>query len=101
MVIFAIYPMTESTWTEDQLRRFYEKWKKMSLESKQPQEVGKDAWEEALKSIGLLRPNRNRPGLQESRTRRQDNQRVTEAQRLAAPPAVRERYKSYNDNVGK
>ena len=88
-------------WNEDQLRQFYEKWKKMSEESKQPQmEEGKNAWEEALKSIGLLRPNRNQT-LQGGHTKTQDDQRVTEGVRRNAPPSLLERFRNYNDNVGK
>jgi hypothetical protein len=88
-------------WTEDELRRFYARWKKMSEDSKQPQaqEDGKNMWEEALKSTG--KKNKNRRALQDSQTRKQDNQRVTEAQRIPVPPAIRKRYKDFNENVGK
>jgi hypothetical protein len=89
-------------WTEEQLRAFHAKWKKMSEESKQPQkkdEDGKDYWSEALKSIGL-RPNLHRNALQENQTKVKDNQSVTEGRKYAVPPALRERAKTYNSNVG-
>jgi hypothetical protein len=90
-------------WTEEQLRQFYDKWKKMSENSKQPQvnEDEKNPWEEALKSIGLLRPKQNRPALQGSQTGRRDNQNVREAQRPPVPPAIRDQFRNYNNNVGK
>jgi len=89
-------------WSEDQLRQFYDKWKQMSDNNKQtqPREDGKNPWEEALKSIGLVRPQ-HQPTVQGSQTGRQDNKRVTEAQRPSAPAAIRERFRMYNDNVGK
>jgi len=89
-------------WTDDQLRQFYDKWKKMSENSKQPRvgEEGPNAWLEALKSMGLL-SNQNRRTIRGSQTRMQDNQRVTEAQRIPVPPAIQGRFKEYNDNLGK
>jgi len=88
-------------WTEEQLRQFYDKWKKMSDASKQPQakEEGPNAWLEALKSMGLL-SNQNRRTVRGGQTRIQDNQRVTEAQRIPVPPAIQGRFKEYNDNLG-
>ena len=87
-------------WTEDELRQFYDRWKKMSDNSKKPDGNGKKAMEEAWKSWNLLRPP-SRPVIQGSPTGRQDNRRVTEAQRPSAPTAIQERFRRYNDNVGK
>jgi hypothetical protein len=89
-------------WTEEQLRQFYDKWQKMSQERQQPpREDGTSAWEELLKSIGLLRPHQHRPALQDSQARRQDNQNITETLRFETPAALQERYKNYNNNIGK
>jgi len=87
-------------WSEDQLRQFYDKWKKMSENRQQPGGDGKNALEEAWKSLGLVRPQ-NRPVVQGSQTGRRDNSRATEAQRLPVPPAIQDRFRMYNNNVGK
>ena len=87
-------------WSEDQLRQFYDKWRKMSENGKQPGGDEKNGLEEAWKSWGLLRPQ-NRPAVQGSQTRKQDSKGVTEAQRPPVPPAIRNRFQMYNDNVGK
>jgi len=86
-------------WSEDQLRQFYEKWKGMAEKSQQPQEDGKNAWLEALRSIGL-RPSQSRPGLQRSSTPT-DNRRSTEGQRFDPPPTMRDRVKMYNEGIEK
>jgi hypothetical protein len=74
----------------------------MSEDSKQPQaqEDGKNVWEEALKSMGLL-TNKNRRALQNSQTRTPDSQRVMESQRIPVPPAIQRRYRDFNENLGK
>jgi len=89
-------------WSEDQLRQFYDKWQKMSQDSKLPpqREDGKDAWKEALQSIGLL-PNPQRHLLQNSRTRVRDTTRPTETQRYEPPAALKGRARTYNEGIGK
>jgi uncharacterized protein (UPF0335 family) len=87
-------------WTDEQLKQFYEKWKKMSENSKQAKEEGKDDWLEALKSMGL-RANQNRSVLQNSQVRKPDNRRVTESKRYEPPAALKDKANAYNSNIGK
>ena len=94
-------------WTEEQLRQFYARWQKMSQDSKRPlespdQESGRSAWEEALRSLGLLRPNRDRAVLRGgSQSGLRDNRSATESQRIEPPASLRERVRTYNENIGR
>ena len=89
-------------WTPEQLKQFYDKWKKMSEESRRVSgtEDGKDAWAEALKSIGL-RPNRQGTGSRANPTAIKDRGHVTEGIRHPPPPALNDRFKEYNDRIGR
>jgi hypothetical protein len=81
-------------WTPEQLRRFYDKWKKMADESRDVPAPGKKSpdWLEAMKSLGL-KPDRTDKGLQNSKTKTKDRENFTEAQRFEPPDAVKDKFK--------
>jgi len=87
-------------WSEEQLRQFYDRWKTMSENSKQPQQQeGRNIWEDALRSWGL-RPNQDRAGIRDSQTGTQDERRVNEALRREPPASLRNRFEGYNRSIG-
>jgi hypothetical protein len=90
-------------WSEKELRDFHRKWREMSEQSKHSESTTTNdntKWKEAFKSLGL-RPAQDRQQLQKSRTKVQDENKVTESQRFTPPPAIKDRFKRYTEGIGK
>ena len=90
-------------WTPEQLRQFYDKWQKMSDDSRKPRgaEDGKDALMEALKSIGLTRPNPQGTGIRANPTAIKDRGHVKEGIRHDPPPSLKESFRQYTEGIGR
>ncbi|MDR3233161.1 MAG: hypothetical protein LBT46_05790 [Planctomycetaceae bacterium] len=89
-------------WTEEQLRRFYEKWKTLSdgREAEKSKRSASQDYLEALKSLGLV-PDKTDRGLQDNHTKTKDKEHFTESQRFAPPDALKEKFKIYSEGIGK
>ncbi len=91
-------------WTEEELRAFHRKWKRMSEQAGLSKLTGEEidheaAWKEALKSLGL-RPTQANSRQQRSATEFEDQGNAAEALRYAPPKSLQKRFLRYNEGIG-
>lgn len=94
--------LKELGWTEEQLRAFHEKWKRMAEQAKkaQPDDKDSEAWKEALKSLNI-KTGQERQSRRRSHTDFTDDKKETESERFAPPSRLKERFKRYTEGINK
>jgi len=86
-------------WTREDLARFYQQWEQMRRAAAQPGpkgETARDEFRNALKSLGIRPPA---TALKGGQVKRDQQQGLTETQRIGPPPAFAPLLKAYTEGV--